>query len=425
MRCSSPCPRSPSNRSEVLSDPALEARAREIGQALRCVVCQNQSIDDSAAEVAHDMRRAVRERLTAGDSNDQVFAYMVARYGDYVLLKPPFKTGTLVLWLGAPLLLLIAGGALLLAARRRQRAGLAAPPPLSDEEQRRLDALLGPLMLEFLLALLATVTVGVLLIPLLRAKQETTGRLDGELAIYRDQLAEIERERAAGTLPESEAAAARIEVERRILAAGDHAPRRTRAQADATLHKFLPPALALVIPLLALGLYLQTGRPGLPAAPFAAGRQPPAATDEPLSVEKLLAAARARLAAQPDDPEALSALGEALTLEADGTVTRPAVDAFSKALAAINGRPTIRAPSIISACTRRRAATAAPPWHAGASFWPRAHPDAPFLPMLRAEIERVAKAAGLDPDLPPPPATGMPPHRCQPPRASSRRRWPR
>jgi cytochrome c-type biogenesis protein CcmH len=128
--------------SEMLKDPALEARARTIGRELRCVVCQNQSIDDSAAEVAHDMRRAVRERLTAGDSNDQVFAFMVARYGDYVLLKPPFKTGTLVLWLGAPLLLLIGGGALLLAARRRQRAGLAAPTPLSDEERRRLDALL-------------------------------------------------------------------------------------------------------------------------------------------------------------------------------------------------------------------------------------------------------------------------------------------
>ena len=128
--------------SEVLSDPVLEGRARTIGQALRCVVCPNQSIDDSAAEVAHDMRRAVRERLTAGDSNEQVFAFMVARYGDYVLLKPPFKTGTLVLWLGAPLLLLIAGGALLVAARRRQRAGLAAPQPLSEEERRRLDALL-------------------------------------------------------------------------------------------------------------------------------------------------------------------------------------------------------------------------------------------------------------------------------------------
>ena len=128
--------------SEMLPDPALEARAREIGQSLRCVVCQNQSIDDSAAEVAHDMRRAVRERLSAGDSNDQVFAYMVARYGDYVLLKPPFKAGTLVLWLGAPALMLIAAGALLLAARRRRVP--VAPSPLSEDERERLEALLAP-----------------------------------------------------------------------------------------------------------------------------------------------------------------------------------------------------------------------------------------------------------------------------------------
>ena len=127
--------------SEMLKDPALEARARDIGRNLRCVVCQNQSIDDSAAEVAHDMRRAVRERLLAGDGDDKVYAFMVARYGDYVLLKPPFQPGTLVLWLGAPVLLLVAGGALLLAARRRRAAPLT-PPPLSDEEQRRLDALL-------------------------------------------------------------------------------------------------------------------------------------------------------------------------------------------------------------------------------------------------------------------------------------------
>ncbi len=128
--------------SEMLADPALEARARAIGQALRCVVCQNQSIDDSQAEVAHDMRLAVRARLVAGDSDDQVFAYMVQRYGDYVLLKPPFKMRTLVLWLGAPLLLVVAGIALLLAARRRRRAGLGPPPPLSEAEQRRLDELL-------------------------------------------------------------------------------------------------------------------------------------------------------------------------------------------------------------------------------------------------------------------------------------------
>ena len=126
--------------SEVLPDPALEARAREIGRSLRCVVCQNQSIDDSNAEVARDMRRAVRERLVAGDNDAAVFDFMVARYGDYVLLNPPFKARTLLLWLGAPLVLLIAGGALLIAARRRK--AIMPPRPLSDEEQRRLDALL-------------------------------------------------------------------------------------------------------------------------------------------------------------------------------------------------------------------------------------------------------------------------------------------
>jgi cytochrome c-type biogenesis protein CcmH len=126
--------------SEVLPDPALETRAREIGRALRCVVCQNQSIDDSNAEVARDMRRAVRERLVAGDNDAAVFDFMVARYGDYVLLNPPFKARTLLLWLGTPLVLLIAGSALLLAARRRK--AVVAPQPLSDEEQRRLDSLL-------------------------------------------------------------------------------------------------------------------------------------------------------------------------------------------------------------------------------------------------------------------------------------------
>jgi len=127
--------------SEMLKDPALEARAREIGQALRCVVCQNQSIDDSAAEVARDMRRAVRERLSAGDNDAQVFDFMVVGYGDYVLLKPPFKLGTLLLWLGAPLLLLIAASAIMLTALRRRAT--APLPPLSDEERERLRSLLG------------------------------------------------------------------------------------------------------------------------------------------------------------------------------------------------------------------------------------------------------------------------------------------
>jgi cytochrome c-type biogenesis protein CcmH len=256
-------------------------------------------------------------------------------------------------------------------------------------------------MLEFLLALLTTATVGVLLIPLLRSRTASTGRLDGELAIYRDQLAEIERERAAGTLPESEAAAARIEVERRILAAGDQPP--PPARADATLHKVLPPVLALAIPLLALGLYLQTGRPGLPAAPFAASQPPPASADEPFPVEKLLAAARARLANQPDDPEALSALGEALTLEANGTVTRPAVESFNKALAAQPDDPRALYYLGLHEAQSGDSRAALARWRA---LLAKSPPDAPFLPMLRAEIERVAKAANID--VPPMPPSSMP-----------------
>ena len=129
--------------SEMLKDPALEARAREIGRALRCVVCQNQAVDDSNAEVAHDMRRAVRERLSAGDSDRQVMDFMVARYGDYVLLKPPFKADTWLLWLGGPLVLLLAGAGLALAARKR-RPVEAPPAPLTDEERARVDELLQP-----------------------------------------------------------------------------------------------------------------------------------------------------------------------------------------------------------------------------------------------------------------------------------------
>ena len=95
--------------SEQLADPRLESRARAISQELRCVVCQNQTIDDSDATLAHDLRLIVRERLKAGDSNEEVKAYIVKRYGPYVLLKPPLEPATLFLWFG-PLLVLVAGG---------------------------------------------------------------------------------------------------------------------------------------------------------------------------------------------------------------------------------------------------------------------------------------------------------------------------
>jgi cytochrome c-type biogenesis protein CcmH len=125
---------------EMLADPALEARAREISRDLRCLVCQNQSIDDSDAPLAHDLRVLLRERLKAGDTNEQAKQYLVDRYGDYVLLKPPFKKTTLVLWLGPPLLLL-AGAAAAFAVYRQRRLKPAADA-LSAEEKARLARLL-------------------------------------------------------------------------------------------------------------------------------------------------------------------------------------------------------------------------------------------------------------------------------------------
>jgi cytochrome c-type biogenesis protein CcmH len=126
--------------SEQLADPALEARARAISTELRCVVCQNQTIDDSDAEVAHDLRVILRERLKAGDSDQQAIAYIVKRYGDYVLLKPPFEWETAILWLG-PLAVLL-GGALGVGFYLKRR-GAGTAEPLTQDEQARLDRLLG------------------------------------------------------------------------------------------------------------------------------------------------------------------------------------------------------------------------------------------------------------------------------------------
>ena len=123
---------------EILADPALEARARAISEELRCLVCQNQSIDESDAELARDLRVLVRERLFVGDSDDEVIAFLVARYGEFVLLKPRFSARNLLLW-GTPALALLAGGVFVVVAARRRRA---APVPLSAEEQAELDRLL-------------------------------------------------------------------------------------------------------------------------------------------------------------------------------------------------------------------------------------------------------------------------------------------
>jgi cytochrome c-type biogenesis protein CcmH len=127
---------------EVLADPALETRAREIGRDLRCLVCQNQSIDDSDAELARDLRVLVRQRLTTGESNQQVIGYVVSRYGDFVLLRPPLKPATYALWFAPLAFVVIAVMAVVLFYRRRNRSGAGAAVPLSPAEERRLAALL-------------------------------------------------------------------------------------------------------------------------------------------------------------------------------------------------------------------------------------------------------------------------------------------
>ena len=127
---------------EMLDDAALETRARAISADLRCLVCQNQSIDDSDAPLARDLRILVRERLLAGDSNAEAVAYIVDRYGDYVLLKPPFNAATLLLW-AAPLGALVIGGVIIVVfMRRRTGEPVADTPELSPEEGARLKELM-------------------------------------------------------------------------------------------------------------------------------------------------------------------------------------------------------------------------------------------------------------------------------------------
>ncbi|MGQ3298526.1 c-type cytochrome biogenesis protein CcmI [Reyranella sp.] len=253
-------------------------------------------------------------------------------------------------------------------------------------------------MLEFLLALLTTATVAALLWPLLRMRLPARDRLSGELAIYRDQLAELERERAAGTLKPADAAAGRTEIERRMLAAGDAAASSAKtARASDAVQKWLPPALSLFVPLLALGLYLQTGRPGLPAAPFAdRGAEHPAPSRQ-MDVAGLIAEARARLAQDPNDAEALAALGEGLTLEAGGTVTQPALEALQRALKTRPDDARILYYLGLHEAQSGDSKAAIARWRDLEASSP---PDAPWLPMLRAEIARVAKAAGIE--VPPP-----------------------
>lgn len=127
---------------EVLDDPVLEERARDLSSEIRCLVCQNESIDESNAQLARDLRILVRERLVAGDSDQQVLDFLVARYGDYVLLRPPVKGTTALLWFGPVIVLLLAGGIILVRTRSSRSRSLTAPVALTEEEKARVEALL-------------------------------------------------------------------------------------------------------------------------------------------------------------------------------------------------------------------------------------------------------------------------------------------
>jgi cytochrome c-type biogenesis protein CcmH len=130
------------NPDEILQDPVLERRARNLAKQLRCLVCQNQSIDDSDADLAGDLRRIVREHLVAGKSDGEIIDYLTARYGDFVLLRPPVKPTTWGLWFGPALVLVIAAAGIVLYVRRRSVRGDVEAPALNADERRRLEALL-------------------------------------------------------------------------------------------------------------------------------------------------------------------------------------------------------------------------------------------------------------------------------------------
>ena len=127
---------------EILDDPVLEARARDLSREIRCLVCQNENIDSSNADLARDLRILVRERLVAGDSDDQVKAYLVARYGDFVLFNPPVKPATYLLWFGPLLIVLFGAGSVIVYFIRRRRDPAAPAMPLSVSERERLERLL-------------------------------------------------------------------------------------------------------------------------------------------------------------------------------------------------------------------------------------------------------------------------------------------
>ena len=181
-------------RPDETADPVLEARAREIGKELRCLVCQNQSIDDSEADLARDLRVLVRERLRAGDSDRQVVDYVVSRYGDFVLLRPPLKPATYALWFGPALILSCAVVAMIFYYRQSARQDARAEAPLNRADEERLarvqDGRGRVISLAAAAVVTTVVTLGLLLLPLVRRRGRAAGtRAHFDLRVYRTSSA--------------------------------------------------------------------------------------------------------------------------------------------------------------------------------------------------------------------------------------------
>ncbi len=246
-----------SDPAEMMRNPAQEARAEQIGRQLRCLVCQNESIEDSSADLARDLRAIVRQRVAAGDTDAQITAWMVARYGNFVRLRPPFNALTALLWFSPVLAVLVGLGIALL--------GRARPPGAATAERGRASAHRGadPVMIWLAVAVLAICAMAPVAWAL-GVHISPRGRAEAAVALHRAQLAELDRDLADGRIAPAEHATALLEVQRRLLAASemhDAAPGRGSAA---------PLLVAVVlVPAVAVGLYSLNGHPDMPSMPRA------------------------------------------------------------------------------------------------------------------------------------------------------------
>ena len=416
---------------EVLPDPAQEARARDLSQHLRCVVCQNQSIDNSNAPLARDLRVLLRERLKAGDTDQAAIDFIVARYGNFVLLKPPLQLDTLLLWFG-PGLVLLAGAQWLLDADPQARRQRGRPARNAERGGTRRTASYSDKGSDIMtLWLIFTLLIGgaalIVLAPFFfgRGANEAPTSLD----VYKDQLAEVERDKAQGLIDEAEAASARLEIERRILAAGrsDAAPVQT---VSANWQYRMVTGVAAIVVLGSVGLYAVLGRPDLPSARSQAlapdGQQAAGAeaggdveamvkrlekrvADNPNDADGLrmlgwsyynmgrtkdaVAAYRRAVDLQKDNPTLKALLGEAMVTEAGDTVTEPALAVFKEVLAINPNDERARFFKGVARAQKGDSQGAIDEWLA---LYKIAPADAEWAGDLRSRIEETAKKAGID-----------------------------